>query len=698
MRSALNILSEPFPPETVVFVRGNLERISDTPRTAPENFAAETPSTTQREFLDRVARCAAFFRDRSELRFALHANDVELFAVWFFALLAARKEIVLPPNARRGTLARLVDRCEILVSDEASAANRFFDGISRRAVPENAFAPAVPENAFAPRALCPLPSALPAAPDFRFEPLVGRFVTFFTSGSTAEPKAIRKPFETLAAEADFHARNAIFSPLCVPAAPDATVPAARPEKSLPPCFVAAVRVNHMLGMLWQLLIPLTLGARIDADFVAVPEEFFARLRRAGGNVFFTASPAFLEKLAESAEFCAFPSRACREIFTAGSELDEKTAGALTQIFGFAPFEIFGSTESGGVASRRQSETRAWSVFAPVEIESVEAAPVEIESVARRADKNSGGCAEKNDVAGPRNSRLARVASPFCGNAPFLLSDALAPFGAEAFPRHFRLLGRTDRLVKIAENRVSLPELEAQFEAHAFVEKAHVLALDGARPALGALLVPSREGKIFLKRAGTKRALVRRLRDDLDEFFESGAFPKKIRLVNAIPRDDQGKFSRAVLLGFFKNNLAEPLLENVSRSDNAVHADATFLSDSLYFQGHFPTFPLLPGVVQVYFACVFAERFFGVAVRPTQISRLKFARIIFPNETVSFALSLAGTSDASVVGFSFKKGERVCSEGTLKTFLPAAPKISPAAAGTASEKSAGTAPEGASRDV
>lgn len=691
MRSALNILSEPFPPETVVFVRGNLERVSDTPRTAPENFAAETPSTTQREFLDRVARCAAFFRDRSELRFALHSNDVELFAVWFFALLAARKEIVLPPNARRGTLARLVDRCEILVSDEASAANRFFDGISRRAVPENAFAP---------RALCPLPSALPAAPDFRFEPLAGRFVTFFTSGSTAEPKAIRKPFETLAAEADFHARNAIFSPLCVPAA--------RSGKSLPPCFVAAVRVNHMLGMLWQLLIPLTLGARIDADFVAVPEEFFARLRCAGGNVFFTASPAFLEKLAESAEFCAFPPRACREIFTAGSELDEKTAGALTQIFGFAPFEIFGSTESGGVASRRQSETRAWSTFAPVEIESVEIesveaapveiAPVEIESVARRADENSGGCAEKNDVAGPRNSRLARVASPFCGNAPFLLSDALAPFGAEAFPRHFRLLGRTDRLVKIAENRVSLPELEAQFEAHAFVEKAHVLALDGARPALGALLVPSREGKIFLKRAGTKRALVRRLRDDLDEFFESGAFPKKIRLVNAIPRDDQGKFSRAALLGFFKNNLAEPLLENVSRSENAVHADATFLSDSLYFQGHFPTFPLLPGVVQVYFACVFAERFFGVAVRPTQISRLKFARIISPNETVSFALSLAGTPNASVVGFSFKKGERVCSEGTLKTFLSAAPKISPAAAETALEKSAGTAPEGASRDV
>lgn len=676
MRSALNILSEPFPSETVVFVRGNLERVSDTPCAAPENFAAETPSTTQREFLDRVARCAAFFRDRSELRFALHANDAELFAVWFFALLAARKEIVLPPNARRGTLARLVDRCEILVSDDAPAANSFFDGISCRAVPENAFAP---------HALCPLPSALPAAPDFCFEPLAGRFVTFFTSGSTAEPKAIRKPFETLVAEADFHARNAIFSPLCVPAA--------RSGKSLPPRFVAAVRVNHMLGMLWQLLIPLTLGARIDADFVAVPEEFFARLRRAGGNVFFTASPAFLEKLAESAEFCAFPPRACREIFTAGSELDEKTAGALTQIFGFAPFEIFGSTESGGVASRRQSETRAWSAFAPVEIESVE-----IESVVRRADENSGDCTEKNDVAGPRNSRFARVASPFCGNAPFLLSDALAPFGAEAFPRCFRLLGRTDRLVKIAENRVSLPELEAQFEAHAFVEKAHVLALDGARPALGALLVPSREGKNFLKRAGTKRAFVRRLRDDLDEFFESGAFPKKIRLVNAIPRDEQGKFSRAALLGFFKNNLAEPLLENVSRSENAVRADATFLSDSLYFQGHFPTFPLLPGVVQVYFACVFAERFFGVAVRPTQIFRLKFASIIFPNETVSFALSLAGTPNASVVGFSFKKGERVCSEGTLKTFLSATPKISPAAAGTASEKSAGTAPEGASRDV
>lgn len=592
MRSALNILSEPLPPQSAVFV------------------CANGNATTWREFAENVARCAAFFCARREPAFALFSENTELFATWFFALLAARKEVFLPPHAKAGILAPLAAACPTLVSDAA-----------------------VP--ACVPRVLSPFPQELPPAPNVRFEPLVGRSVTFFTSGSTAEPKPIRKAFETLAAEVDFHARHADFAEFSGKTAP-----------AFPPLFVASVRVNRMLGMLWHLLLPLALGASIDADFIGIPEEFAAKLRAAPhGNVFLTTSPTFLEKTLEAAEFCAFPPRACRRICTSGGVLRAPVAAGIERIFGVSPFEIFGSTETGGIASRRRAESDFWSVFPPVRLE-----------VATET--------ENAESAGTR----VRVFSPFCVADGFLLSDALAPAAGEfaAFPRRFALRGRTDRLVKIAENRISLPEIEARFESHAFVSRTHALAPEGVPVRLGALIVPSATGRNFLKTAGTKRAFVAQIRADLEPLFESGAFPKKIRVINAIPTDAQGKIVRAEVSEFFENNLAEPILENVRRDGNAVRAEATFLADSVYFRGHFPTFPLLPGVAQVHFACVFARRFFAREICPMQISKLKFARMIFPCETVALELVLRSES---AVEFAFKKGENLCSTGIFKIAVP-----------------------------
>ena len=132
-------------------------------------------------------------------------------------------------------------------------------------------------------------------------------------------------------------------------------------------------------------------------------------------------------------------KAVNERFRA--ELD----AAAKRVFGIAPQEIFGSTETGGVAWRRQGgdndESCDWTVFDPVEV-----------------GVNAEG-------------RLV-VSSPFSFQKGFVMGDGveLSPDG-----RHFRLLGRMDRIVKIAEQRVSLPEMEDRMKMLEGINDAALVA-------------------------------------------------------------------------------------------------------------------------------------------------------------------------------------------------------------------------------
>lgn len=567
MRRALNILSEPLPAGTVVFreITGK--------------------ATTWEEFRGNVACCAAFFAARPEREFLLYTENFLRFCTWFLALLAAEKEVVLLPHVRAGALELLSDRYPVLTTDASES-----DGLE-------------PSVYAGTRRIFPDPAVLPDS-DFTFGPLSGRFVTFFTSGSSAEPKPIRKTFESLAAEVDFHLRGAaIFSE----------------ENST---VVASVHAHHMLGMLHRFLCPLTAGLCSDCGTIRSVEDFCTR-QNAYEKIRLITTPSFLDKVVAGREFCAF-RRNCASIVSSGAALSAETSAATAEIFGVLPYEIFGSTEAGGVAWRQREREADWELFPCVE-------------------------AETDEIGRPR------IFSPFCGNAPFQMQDSIAWTGT----RRFELRGRADRLVKIAEHRVSLPEIEARFEAHSFVEQARLLLLDGVPARLGALLVLSAQGRDFLKKR-TKSELTACLRAAVGRYFDPSVFPKKIRIVHKIPTNAQGKFSHVELLPFFENNLAEPVAENVRVEKDFASADLTFVSDAFYFQGHFPDFPILPGVVQIHFARIFARMFFGKDLLPKRILKLKFGGMIFPRETVSLELRRVPAG----AEFIYRKGGKLCSSGTL----------------------------------
>lgn len=426
-------------------------------------------------------------------------------------------------------------------------------------------------------------------------------VAFATSGSTGGAKTIVKTFESLAREVAYHAST-------LPKPPPGTV------------FLATVDPWHMYGTLWREMLPKALGCPADPDIILTPEALVAKMR-AAEHVFLVTTPSFLDRVTAYADTYDVP-RNCVEVTTSGALLTADVAARTKAVFGVAPREIFGSTETGGVAWRRQKlGGEPWQVFAPVRVAT-------------------------------SHGRLV-VRSPFSFRRRYTMGDAveLAPDA-----RSFRLLGRVDRLVKINEERVDLAEMEARIVRELGFCACAVAVLEAERgPCLGALLVRGdAEGSDFSPLA---------LRRQLLPIFPHGTVPKRIRLVQALPRNAQGKVVRDEVAAILTSDLVEPDVLDARHGADSFEVTCRFAADAPYFRGHFPGAPLLPGVAQVglaarWAACVLA----GDATRRLKcVKKMKFSAVIQPGDTVR--VSLRRRNDAETA-YEFRKGDEICSSGVL----------------------------------
>ena len=436
-------------------------------------------------------------------------------------------------------------------------------------------------------------------------------VTFHTSGSTAKPKTIVKTFASLAKEVAFHRARL------------ADVLARKPV------FLSTIEPHHMYGQLWRVMLPRAAGCVVDPEVILAPETLLEKMR-AAECVFLVTTPSFLARFAEYADQYDVPQNVV-ELTTSGALLTADVAAAARRVFGRAPLEIFGSTETGGVASRRQEAgDELWTVFDPV-----------------KAWADAEG-------------RLV-VSSPFSSPRRFTMGDGVvfAPLG-EAASRRFKLLGRMDRMVKIAEQRVSLPEMEATMCLIPEVAEAALGVVEGPYgPALGAVVVP-RKDWADLKTLG-KRACARALRAKCQQFFPKGAVPRKYRFVRELPRNAQGKVQASAIQEILASQMSEPFVENEVRTASTYAADLTFDGDAAYFEGHFPDFAVLPGVIQLGTAHRLAEAFIDHARTLRQVKKMKFSHVLQPGETVH--LTLTKISDDEFT-YDYRKGDVPCASGVL----------------------------------
>ena len=91
----------------------------------------------------------------------------------------------------------------------------------------------------------------------------------------------------------------------------------------------------------------------------------------------------------------------------------------------------------------------------------------------------------------------------------------------------------------------------------------------------------------------------------------------------------------------------------------------FPEDHLYFKGHFPGTPILPGVAQVFAAVRLARRYFNLQTGFHAIPRMKFARPILPDEEVILKLSLDSKGTALKYDYRTMKDGTPISSGTIR---------------------------------
>ncbi len=101
-------------------------------------------------------------------------------------------------------------------------------------------------------------------------------------------------------------------------------------------------------------------------------------------------------------------------------------------------------------------------------------------------------------------------------------------------------------------------------------------------------------------------------------------------------------------------MKEPSIQNINIFKDQVELLLKFPLDAEYFQGHFPGLPILPGVAQVHFAALFAERYFDIKLKVQQIKKLRFARIIQPYEEVTLLLKYFELKNKVFFQFSCSK--------------------------------------------
>jgi 3-hydroxymyristoyl/3-hydroxydecanoyl-(acyl carrier protein) dehydratase len=86
------------------------------------------------------------------------------------------------------------------------------------------------------------------------------------------------------------------------------------------------------------------------------------------------------------------------------------------------------------------------------------------------------------------------------------------------------------------------------------------------------------------------------------------------------------------------------------SENSVTLTLHVKDNLCYFAGHFPSFPILPGVVQINWAVNYLHEFFQQQAQILRIDRLKFTCPIQPNMHIK--LSLTQDPNQSFVHFHY----------------------------------------------
>jgi len=425
----------------------------------------------------------------------------------------------------------------------------------------------------------------------------------FTSGSSGHPLAIPKVLRQLDQELAGLSATLDLGP-----------PAAR--------VLGTVSHQHMYGIVFRLLLPLVTGRSFEARRLTQVHDL-ARLPAPEGCVL-VSSPAQLARLPDT----GVGSR-IHALLSAGGPLGEEAARACNQTLGVVPTEIYGSSETGAVAWRR------------------------------RAPQGAGPWQPLPGVEFRAEAGLLQIRAPQLPTMDWFRSADRVVMTAGSF----ELAGRSDRIVKLEEKRVSLDAVERVLLAGGLLRQVRALLLDGPRPSLAVIAMPGEAGW-QLESAG-KPQLVAALTEQLRDSAEAEVLPRSWRFVDPWPATADGKSPESLLRARFDRRVPEyRVLEQ--RTDGCV-VQLWVSPTSPYFTGHFPGQPVLPGVAQIDWLVWLARELLGMDGGFAGLEAAKFKRIIRPGSRLQVTL----TNDAArtLTSYQINLDGGLCASGRIRWMAP-----------------------------
>lgn len=271
-------------------------------------------------------------------------------------------------------------------------------------------------------------------------------------------------------------------------------------------ILSTVPPLHIYGLLFTVLLPLVSGAQVVNEASYFPQEVFSAIEKTGATVL-VGTPAHYRVLRTE----SFPNHSLRLAFSSGGALESEDAIRFHKMSGIGITEVYGSTETGGIAMRCiATGQKRWRSFPGIE------------------------CKEISERLYVRSSfaskEMHRDQEGYCRTGDRVQIDS---------DGGFVLKGRADGIVKVGGKRVDMAEIEEKMQRIEGVNDVHVFSMKNRG---------ARENQILVLVAGAVEEGT--LKEEMADMFEPYALPKRIKVTDQIPTTPSGKRDRRAILDLF----------------------------------------------------------------------------------------------------------------------------------------------------
>lgn len=541
---------------------------------------------TWRDFVGDVAKMRDFVRSRPERRWILHSDDFWYFAVCFVALAEEKRLACLTANITPLYLSDLWEEGTAMLCD-VPCPRAFLIGdilAARKESDDLSIAPIEEE---------------------------GTKVCLYTSGSTGHPKAVVHTLTEL--QADYLYVIDVFG-----------------KKAEGRVMASSVNPHHIFGFLHSGLGPMMIGCPFRREKVDNPDELISL---GDAPLWFVVTPAFLKRCIEDPMIQGHGGPVLQDPFipSSGGPLSKDVASRSEKFLGAWPVEIYGSTETLGIAWRITKDADRWTPYRGVKLRAAEDGTLIIST----PYLNHGADYETSDLV------------------------SFSPDGS------FTLQGRKDSVVKIEEKRISLPEVEKRIMALGWFSDCAAVALsDKGRQYIGAIVILNEKGREMLGPMNTFRRLTT-LRTALAQSLEAIFLPRKWRYVDKIPQTAEGKRPKERLLALFLSEEWKGIVFSLPSAEDGVFSIHVMpKADSPFYDGHFDEFKLLPALAQVDIVDHVIREHLDSGWRTKEIPKTKFSRPVAPGTVLVLSLSKNPQGGWNFV-FAGKTGGDVYARGRVR---------------------------------